>query len=253
MTLRTIIQEKAAAGRILTGTFVKTPSADIVEILALAGLDFICLDAEHSAYGRRDLDWCLALARALRLPALVRLSHASSDTILQALDAGAAGLVVPHVDSLHSAQQIARRSRFGAGGRGYSGTTRYGGFGIRGMTQILEEEERDVFVVAQIEDPSALDEIDEIAAVPGIDALFFGAADMGVGMGLGSSTAPEVQAAFQKVAAAARAAGKPLAAHCAGAGSVAALAEDGVSLAFVGSDQGLVLNGARAIAEAARG
>jgi len=252
MSLRTILTESLVAGRALAGTFVKTPSADIVEILALAGLDFICLDSEHSAFGRRELDWSLALARALGLPALVRLSHAGSDTILQALDGGAAGIVVPHVDSLATAREIARRSRFGPGGRGYAGTTRYGGFATRGMAEILGEEGQNAFVIAQIEDPSALREIDAIAAVEGIDALFFGAADMAVGMGLGNSATPEIEQAFQLVAAAAKAAGKPLAAHCGTASGIAGLTQKGVALAFVGSDQGLVLNGARAIAAAAR-
>lgn len=246
-------RDRLSSGRTLVGTFVKTPSADIIEILALSGLDFICLDGEHTAFGRRELDWCLALARALGLPAFVRLSHASADAILQALDGGAAGIVVPHVDSLATARDVARRSRFGAGGRGYAGTTRYGGFATRGMPEILREEEDHVFVVAQIEDPSALDEIEAISAVEGIDALFFGAADMAVGLGLGNAAAPEVEAAFARVAAAAAVAGKPLAAHCGAAGGIVGLSHKGVGLAFVGSDQGLVLAGARAIAAAARG
>ncbi|NRP72145.1 2-keto-3-deoxy-L-rhamnonate aldolase [Ensifer psoraleae] len=244
-------REKLSTGRILAGTFVKTSSADIIEILALSGLDFICLDAEHSAFSRRELDWSLALARALGLSAFVRLSHGSADTILQALDGGAAGIVVPHVDSLATARQVARRSRFGPGGRGYSGTTRYGGFSTRGMAEILREEEKNIFVIAQIEDPSALDNIEEIAATPGIDALFYGAADMAVGLGLDIAGTPEVEAAFSRVAAAAHAAGKPLAAHCGAPVGLAGLKEKGVSLAFVGSDQGLVLTGARAIAAAA--
>ncbi len=244
--------DKLDFGRTLAGTFVKTPSSDIIEILALSGLDFICLDAEHSAIGRREMDWCLALARALELPTFVRLSHASADAVLQALDGGATGVVVPHVDCLETAKEVARRSRFGAGGRGYAGTTRYGGFATRGMAQILAEEKNNVFVIAQIEDPSALDEIEAIAAVDGIDALFFGAADMAVGLGLGNPGAPEVEAAFTRVAQAATAAGKPLAAHCGVASGIGDLTKRGVSLVFVGSDQGMVLSGAQAIATAVR-
>jgi 2-keto-3-deoxy-L-rhamnonate aldolase RhmA len=244
--------DKLGSGRTLAGTFVKTPSSDIIEILALSGLDFICLDAEHSAIGRREMDWCLALARALELPAFVRLSHASADAILQALDGGATGIVVPHVDCLQTAKEVARRSRFGAGGRGYAGTTRYGNFATRGMAQILAEEKNNVFVIAQIEDPSALDEIERIAAVDGIDALFFGAADMAVGLGLSDPGSPEVASAFTRVAKAAAVVGKPLAAHCSVADGIGELAQKGVSLAFVGSDQGLILSGARAIAAVAR-
>lgn len=243
-------KEKVARGARLVGTFVKTPSSEIIEILALAGLDFICLDAEHSAFDRRELDWSLALARALRLPALVRLSHAAPQTILQALDAGAAGIVVPHVRSAAEAAEIARWAHFGNEGRGYAGSTRAGGFTTVPMPQVLARGQAETLVIAQIEDPSALDDVEAIAAVPGIDALFFGAADLAVGMGLESSAAPEVQEAFPRVLDAARKAGKPLAAYCADAGAVSGLFGKGASLAFAGSDQGLVLAGAKALAAA---
>jgi 2-keto-3-deoxy-L-rhamnonate aldolase RhmA len=245
------IRSKLQAGKVLAGTFVKTPSAEIIEILALADLDFICLDAEHSAIGRRELDWCFALARALRLPALVRISHAAPETILQALDGGAAGVVVPHVSTLAKARDVARWARFGAEGRGYAGSTRSAGFTTRSMSTVLEEGQGG-FVIAQIEDPSAIDEIDEIAALPGIDGLFFGAADLAVGMGLQSSTGEAVDRALDRVSAAAAKACKPLAAYCGTASGIADLARKGVSLAFVGSDQGMVLAGGRAISATAR-
>lgn len=241
-------QEKLRRGTPQAGLFLKTPSSEIIEILALARVDFICIDAEHSAFSRRELDWCLALARALQLPALVRLSHAAPETALQALDAGAAGIVVPHVRSAARAAETARWARFGEGGRGYAGSTRSAGFTTRQMSDVLEAGNRNVVVIAQIEDPSGVDEAEEIAAVQGIDALFFGAADLAVSMGLTGSTAPAVQEAFLKVLAAARASGKPVAAFCSNDDGIPALFDKGVRLAFAGSDQGLVLAGARAIA-----
>lgn len=243
-------KEKAASGARLAGTFVKTPSSEVIEILALAEIDFICLDAEHSAFGRRELDWSLALARALQLSALVRLSHAAPQAALQVLDAGAAGIVVPHVRSAAEAAEIARWAHFGREGRGYAGSTRAGGFTTIPMPQVLARAAAETLVIAQIEDPSGLDEVEAIARVDGIDALFFGAADLAVGMGLTSSAAPQVQEALVRVLEAARSAGKPLAAYCADAGAVAGLFDRGVSMAFAGSDQSAVLAGGRAIAAA---
>lgn len=243
-------KQNLASGAKLAGTFVKTPSSEIVEILALAGVDFICLDAEHSAFGRRELDTCLALARALGLPALVRLSHASPQTILQALDSGAAGVVVPHVRTAAQASEIARWAHFGQEGRGYAGSTRAAGFTTRPMREVLARTGDEILVIAQIEDPSALEEVEEIAATEGVDALFFGAADLAVGMGLENSAAPQVQAAFTRVLAAAGAAGKPLAAYCANADGVAAQFEKGVRLVFAASDQSAVLAYGRALATA---
>lgn len=235
----------------LAGVFVKTPALPVIELLALAGIDFICLDTEHAGFGRRELDECLAMARALGLPALVRVAEASAAPILQALDGGAEGVVVPHVDSAAAAARVAAWSRFGPGGRGYAGSTRAAGFGALPMRDVLAASRDETLVIAQIEDPAGLAEAEAIAATPGVDALFFGAADLAVGLGLESSTAPEVRAAFDRVAAAARAAGKPFAAYTAGADGLAELAARGVRLAFVGSDQGLLLAGARRLVAAA--
>ncbi|MFT4150385.1 MAG: aldolase/citrate lyase family protein [Paracoccaceae bacterium] len=243
-------RSRLTAGEALAGTFVKTPSSEVIEIMALAGVDFICLDAEHSAFGRRELDWCLALARALHLPAIVRVAHTAPETLLQALDCGAAGVLVPHVRSAAQADGVARLARFGAGGRGYAGSTRQGGFTARPMADLLREAPDEVVIIAQIEDPEALDEVATIAATPGIDGVFFGAADLGVGLGLGRSTGPELDRAFAATAAAAAAAGVALGAYGARPEALAGLREKGVRIALIGSDQGMVLAGARALATA---
>ncbi|OWJ76525.1 aldolase [Haematobacter missouriensis] len=238
------------AGAFMAGTFIKTPASEIVEIMAQAGVDFICLDAEHSALGRRELDWCLALARALDLPTLVRLSHASPEAALQALDGGASGLLVPHVRSPALAADVARWARFGAGGRGYAGSTRHGDFTARPMADFLAAAGEEVSVIAQIEDPEALDQVEAIAATPGIDGVFFGAADLGVGLGLGRSSGAEIDRAFGRVASAAQASGRAFGAYGATPSALAGLRARGASLALIGSDQGMVLAGARALAAA---
>lgn len=243
-------RSRLKAGDAMAGTFVKTPSSEIIEILALAGLDFICLDAEHAAFDRRELDWCLALARALRLPALVRVSHAAPQTLLQALDSGAAGVLVPHVRNAAIAAEIARLARFGAGGRGYAGSTRQGGFTTRSMTDLLAGSSAEIAVIVQIEDPEALEQVDAITAIDGIDGVFFGAADLGVGLGVGASSGPEIDAAFAATASAAKAAGIALGAYGAQPSALAGLREKGVNIALIGSDQGMVLGGARALVAA---
>ncbi len=236
----------------LTGVFVKTPAPPMIELLALAGIDFVCLDAEHAAFGRRELDECLAVARALGLPALVRVAEAGAAPILQALDGGAEGVVVPHLDGAEAAARVAAWSRFGLGGRGYAGSTRAAGYGTLPMRQVLATSREETLVVVQIEDPAGLAAAEAIAATPGVDALFFGAADLAVGMGFEDSAAPEIRAAFDRVAASARAGGKPLAAFTAAADGLGELVARGVRLAFVGSDQSLLLAGARRLAAAAQ-
>jgi 2-keto-3-deoxy-L-rhamnonate aldolase RhmA len=237
---------------VLAGVFVKTPALSVIELLALAGIDFVCLDAEHAAFGRRELDECLAMARALGLPALVRVAEAGAAPILQTLDGGAEGVVVPHIDSAEAAARVAAWSRFGLGGRGYAGSTRAAGYGTLPMRKVLTTSREETLVVVQIEDPAGVATAEAIAATPGVDALFFGAADLAVGMGFENSAAPEIRAAFDRVAASARAGGKPLAAFTATADGLGELAARGVRLAFVGSDQSLLLAGARRLAAAAQ-
>lgn len=242
------LRERLRDGEFLLGLFVKTPAHEVIELLALSGVDFICLDSEHSAFDRARLDLCLAMARALGLPSLVRVSHAAPAPILQALDCGATGVLVPHVDSLDKAREVARWSRYGEGGRGYAGSTRMGGFTTLPMSKVIEINRTENVVIAQIEDPTGVDEVEAIAAVEGIDGLFVGAADLTVGYGAPNKDADVIQEAYRRIVAAGQAAGKPVAAFVGGAGAVAGVREKGISVAFVGSEQSLILNGARNIA-----
>jgi hypothetical protein len=122
-------------GTPLAGTFMKTPAVDVLEVLILGGLDFVCLDAEHAPFDRAALNGLCAVARAADFPVLVRVPSGSAEQIGMALDAGAHGIVVPHVTDKATAERVARAARFGPGGRGYAGSTRWAGFATRAMPE----------------------------------------------------------------------------------------------------------------------
>ncbi|MEL6677793.1 MAG: aldolase/citrate lyase family protein [Pseudomonadota bacterium] len=239
------LRDRLARGDALTGLFVKTPATELVEVLALSGLDFICLDTEHAAFDRRSLDQCLAVAMALGLPALVRVAHAGQAEVLQALDGGAAGVVLPHVATAAQAADVARWCRFGNGGRGFAGSTRSAGYATRSMPEVLDLPQP--VVIAQIEEPSGVDEVAGIAATDGIDALFIGAADLTVAYGQTDQAAPVVAEARRKVFDVAAEAGKPVAVFLAKGEAIPAAKAEGARLFFMSSDQGLLLAGARAL------
>lgn len=201
-------KEKVRSNAPLAGTFVKTPSVPVIEVLANSGLDFICLDAEHAPFDRAALDSCVAMARALDFPVMVRVGDASPREILQALDYGAVGVVVPHVETVQQAQDAARAARFGLGGRGYAGSSRWAGYATRTMPELLAQSANETVVLAQIEEPAAVDICEEIAAVEGIDGLFLGPADLSVGYGHTSTDNDDVKQALVRVGAACRAMGK---------------------------------------------
>lgn len=249
MTRTAEFRAAMASGAPLAGTFLKTPSPIVIEVLAQSRLDFICLDAEHAPFGRAELDACIGMARALDLPALVRVEEASPKAILQALDYGAAGVVVPHVTSAEGAAAAVKAARFGPGGRGFAGSTRWAGYATRPMADVLSRAKEPI-VIAQIEDPEAVPNAAAIAATDGIDGLFLGPADMTVGYGKSTQDAPELAAALRSVGEAARGAGK---AYMSWVGNAAA-ARDwadryGVTMFFIGSEHAWIRNGANADAD----
>lgn len=234
------------AGAPLVGTFMKTPALDVLEVLILSGLDFVCLDGEHAPFDRAAMNACGALARAAGFPLLVRVPEASAAEIGAALDLGATGVVVPHVTDSAMATRVARLARFGPGGRGFAGSTRWAGFGGTDMAGLLARSRAETVVIAQIEDPEAVEMADAIAATDGIDALFLGPADLSVAYGKTDQTSAELQAAFASVGQAARAAGKGYATFVTDAAAGRALAPHGVNAWFVASEQAWIIAGARA-------
>ncbi len=242
------LRSRMLAGDTLTGTFLKTPAHPLIEVLAMSGLDFVALDAEHAPFGRESVDACMAVACALSFPLLVRVPDGSQAEILKALDCGATGLVIPHVASPEKAEDVAKWSRFGHGGRGYAGSSRWAGYTSRRMPELLERSANETIVIAQIEEPEGLSAIDEIAATDGIDGLFVGPADLTVCMGLESTTDPKIMDAMALVADAAKRHNKAAMTFIPNAAAAAPLKEVGLTMFFVASEQSFMLDAARAVA-----
>ena len=241
------------AGEMLAGTFMKTPSHDVVEVLALSGLDFICIDAEHSAFDRGRLDACLAVARALDFPALVRVPSGAPENVLQAIDSGAVGIVCPHVDSVEKAEALAKAARYGHGGRGYAGSTRFAGFATRPMPEIMAQSESETVVIAQIEEPAGVDAAAGIAGVEGIDGLFIGPADLSVAYGKTDQTSDELMAALDAVGKATKAAGKTYMTFVANPAKAQDWLKYGFTMFHVASEHSWILEGGRAAAAGIKG
>ncbi|ABD55608.1 HpcH/HpaI aldolase family protein [Jannaschia sp. CCS1] len=235
-----------ASNRPLAGTFMKTPSVDILEVLILSGLDFVCIDAEHAPFDRQTLNACLALARAADFPVLIRVASGKAENIGAALDLGAVGIVVPHVTDADVAARVAKAARFGHGGRGYAGSTRWAGYATRKMPDLLAQSEAETVVIAQIEDPEAVEACETIAATPGIDALFLGPADLTVAYGQTDQDCDELHAAMARVGEATSTHGKAYMTFVADADRAKALRKYGFGAVFIASEHAWILGGARA-------
>ena len=101
-------RERLRAGDLLAGTWIKTPHPHAVEVLSLSSLDVLVLDAEHAPFDRATLDLCILAARAGGKTVLVRPQSASHEQILNALDCGANGVILPHIRSATEAQDAVR-------------------------------------------------------------------------------------------------------------------------------------------------
>jgi len=238
-------RQRMLDGEYLAGTFMKTPAYELVEVLAMSGLDFICLDAEHSPFDRGRMDACLAIGRALDFPVLVRVGSGTDENILQALDSGAVGLVIPHVYDVAKARAIARAGRFGHHGRGYAGSTRWAEFTSKTMPDLLEKSRNETVMIAQIEEPEGVDAAADIAAVDGIDGLFVGPADLTVSYGADAGATAKLDAALAAVGAAAKAHGKAYMSFVANTEKAKDWAKFGMTTFFIASEQSWVMGAAR--------
>jgi 2-keto-3-deoxy-L-rhamnonate aldolase RhmA len=232
-----------APGAERNGTFVKIPWPPVVELLALAGLDFVVVDAEHAPLDRQDIDMMVLAGRACSLPVAVRVPNWDAATLLSVLDVGAAGVVVPHVDSASQAREVEARCRYRGGVRGYSGSPRSSGYGAKGMAQVLAEGDP-AMVICQIESAQAVDEAAAIARTDGVQALFIGRADLALSMGFDSTAAPQVDAAVVRVIEATQKAGKHVIMAVGNTAERARYAQMGVSWFVVGTDQSFLRQGA---------
>ena len=232
-------------GQGLYGTFLKTPTTHATEILGIAGYDFVVVDQEHGPFGRESTDAVLLACRAYGVGGVVRVPDSAPSSILAALDCGAAGLLVPHVDSPEKARSVVASCRYRGGVRGFSNTTRAGGFGEASIPDHIARQDREVCVIAMIEDPPALEMIDAIVATEGLDGVFIGRGDLTVALGESSMAAASVAAATDQIIAAARRAGKPVCVMTGAQADARDLARKGASAFIMSSDQGFLRQAAK--------
>jgi 2-keto-3-deoxy-L-rhamnonate aldolase RhmA len=235
-------RQRVIAREPLVGTFLKTPTSHGTEIVAGAGFDFVVVDQEHSPFDRTASDMAFLAARAHNIPALVRVP--GPDAILSVLDCGAAGVLVPHVSSAEYARKVAALCRYRGGKRGFATSTRAGDYTAVPMWKHIANSDANTVVVAQIEDPEALDEIDAIAAVEGIDSLFIGRGDLTAAYGDETKDPPAVIKAVERICTAAKKANKSISVYVGNGTEAAWLKSLGASTFVLSSDQGFLRQGA---------
>ena len=173
------LRHRLDAGENLVGALVRMPADEVVEMLGVAGHDFVLIDCEHGSADLGALRHHVTAAESFGLPVVVRTGADDTPFLLRALDLGVQGVIAPHVDDVEDAARLVRATRYPPQGeRGFATYSRAGRYGA-----VTGDEHRqraaDVLVIAMIESPTAVDAVADITAVPGIDGYLIGTADLG--------------------------------------------------------------------------
>jgi 4-hydroxy-2-oxoheptanedioate aldolase len=235
------------------GTWLKIASGEPVEIMAYAGFDFVVIDLEHAPLDLQTAYRLISSAAALGVVPIVRVQDTTASTIQKILDAGAMGILVPHVDTVEQAAAVGRACRFPPHGvRGAGGTSRAGAWGLRPNAEYLATGNDEVLCIPQLESVEAIKAAPEILALDTVDAVFVGAADLSMSMG-STPASPDVLDLIRSAIDAAHAAGKRCGLAFGGVPERAAQAvRDGCDFVLLSNDTTMLAEAARNLVKAFR-
>jgi 4-hydroxy-2-oxoheptanedioate aldolase len=180
------LKARIRGGDRLLGVLLRPPAEELVEMAALSAFDFIFLDCEHGPADVVEVRRHIAVAQVHGVPTLVRVGSGESGLVLRVLDAGAAGVIAPHVDTPAAAQALVDSAHYPPlGHRGFATYSRSGHFGLVDPETHRQSGLADTVVIAMIESPEGVGHASEIAAVRGVDAIMIGVADLRAATGPG--------------------------------------------------------------------
>ncbi len=198
---REALQAAVHGGRAVYGTWVQTPSAEVVEILGWSGWDFVILDLEHGPYGPETLPHLIRAAEAAGTAPLVRVPLSARDWMAKTLDLGGAGIVVPGVTSATEGRSAVSLTRFAPHGvRSASPSTRELHYSALPFATLTGPDARRPLVVLQVEARLATDDLAGLLEVEGLDVVFIGQYDLSTSLGVpGQFDHPKVVDAITEI------------------------------------------------------
>lgn len=244
---RNTFKQALIENRRQVGLWVSLPGQQIAEVLAGSGFDWLLFDMEHSPTDLHDIGQQLLAVRGTPTAPIVRIPILDMAWMKRVLDAGAPNVMVPNVRTAQEARDAVSYTRYPPEGvRGVAGGTRAGNYSR--YKDYMARANDEIGLILQIETKEGLDNLEAICAVPGVDAIFIGPADLAASLGYrGKIKEPAVQAAIADAFKRARAMGKA-AGVLAGDGKADHYLEAGATLLGVGIDLNLLLAGADAVA-----
>ncbi len=199
------VKQRLRNGELVLGTILsEVRNPNIAYMLAQCGFEFFIIDNEHGAYSSETVSNMIAAARGAGLAAIVRIPEIRRESILKPLDSGATGLLVPQVHTVEQAQEVIHHSKYPpAGNRGVALRRAANRYARVNAAEYLQRANEDTFIAVQAESEQAIENVDAIAAVQGVDCVFVGPFDLSVSLGIpGQVNHPREVEAIDKVLAA---------------------------------------------------
>jgi 4-hydroxy-2-oxoheptanedioate aldolase len=248
----TNLRSRVLGKELMVGTFGGLGSQSALEVMGGAGFDFVCLDAEHSPLDRACLEGLIRAAEVAKTPAIVRVPGHGAEAIASALDSGAQGILVPRINTALEAAAVVSAFRYppqGKRGAGPGRSTLYGA----SLMQYVARANDSLLLAVQVESAEAVENIESIVKVEGVDLIFIGPSDLSLSLGLSS---PEHQGklteVIQHVVSVCRDAGMPVGLFRLSPADLESWLAVGVTFFIIGSDAMFLASGAIACAQAAR-
>jgi len=199
-------RQRLQNGGVLIGALLQMPLPEVAECFVHAGYDWLFIDSEHGVISSHDISQICLAALPQGVAPIVRICSGELAQGTRALDNGALGLVIPHVDTPEQARELVNAFRFAPmGHRSTGGTNAQFGYRPPAAAEAQKILNGEILIIPMIETPQAVENADKIAAIEGIDALLIGTNDLTLEMGIAGQVGHDrVKAAYATVADACR-------------------------------------------------
>ena len=243
------------AGKSYIGTFAKIPDASVVELFSFCGFDYFIVDNEHSQMSKESMLSLLRAADISGIVPIVRVRENSRAQMLQALDAGALGVMVPETSTTEEVRHVVDSALYAPeGSRGYTASSRAAGYGSMDAAEYARKANENVMTIVYCETVQGIENLDAMLAVPNLDVMWMGPMDLSQALGVtGQPKHPKVVAAMDDIIARCKKAGVAVGTIAGDAETTKDLLRRGVQLIGLSSDQAMIVNAGKRFLKEIRG
>lgn len=197
------IKKRLLNGELVLGTIIsEIHNPNIAYMLAQCGFEFFIIDNEHGTYNIETISNMVAAARGAGISVIIRIPEITRENILKPLDSGAAGLLVPMVNTAGEAKEVIKHAKYPPmGNRGAALRRPHNLYAKVNATEYLQQANKNTFIAVQAETTQSIENINKIASVEGVDCIFVGPFDLSISLGIpGQINHPLEQEAIEKIA-----------------------------------------------------